>query len=318
MTQRLQLLPPELDLQIVSAEDAAYEFYGLGRTGKQITIRTSAGEVDVRVSVFGDATNYNPVLLLHGIGSAQVLAAPLMTFLGGRQVVALDWPGHGLSGPCVLAPTHDMRSHASSVVEAVLDALDLPVVDLVGHSMGAQFSLYAGLDLGARIRRLVLLGAPGAAFQGIRPLTAMKLLAMPRLGPFLLSRPVSDRAFDRFNELALGPGALDRHGPVRTALQLLGSRTTNSRSLASFFCAMVKAGQVREGVALTERDLGRIAQPTFLAWGDEDVFLHPLEAARSIVAVRDSHLLRVRAAGHAPWLQAQDLVGRSVAEHLNS
>lgn len=322
MTRRLRALPLDLDLdleiEIVAAEDAAYESYGLRRTDKRLHIPTSAGDVDVRVSIFGDATQRTPVLLLHGIGSAQVLAAPLMAFLGGRQVIALDWPGHGLSGPCTLPPTHDMRLHATSVVEAVLDALDVPVADLVGHSMGAQFSLYAGLDLATRIRRLVLLGAPGAAFAGIRPLTAMKLLAVPRLGPYLLSRKMSDRAFDRFNDLALGTGALDRHEEVRTALRQLGSRTTNAASLASFFCAMVRNGDVRDGVALTERELGRVTQPTFLAWGDEDVFLRPLEGARSIVAVRDSHLLRVPAAGHAPWLQAEDQVGRSVAYHLNS
>jgi pimeloyl-ACP methyl ester carboxylesterase len=316
MKHRVKLLPEDLDRQIIEAEDAAYAAYGLVRTDKRLSINTNVGRLDVRVTIFGDATDQTPVLLLHGIGSAQALAAPLLPFLADRQVVALDWPGHGLSGPCLLAPTQDMRAHASSVVGSVLDALDLTVVDLIGHSMGAQFSLYAGLDLGQRIRRLVLLGAPGAAFEGIRPLTAMKVLAVPRLGPFLLSRPMSERAFDSFNDLALGTGALRGYAEIRAALLALSARTTNAASLASYFCAMVKGGHVREGVALTERDLGRVTQPTFLVWGDDDVFLRPVEAARSIVSVRDSHILRVPAAGHAPWLQAMELVGRSVAGHL--
>lgn len=318
MSRQLRELPLELDSRIRAAEDATYDYYGLARVERRLVLESTAGDVDVRVSIFGDPTDRPPALLLHGIGSAHVLAAPLIRFLGGRQIVAMDWPGHGLSGPCVLDPQHDMRAHASGLVDALLDALDLKLVDLVGHSMGAQFSLYAGLDLGARVRRLVLLGAPGAGFAGIRPLTAMKVLAMPRVGPFLLSRPMSERAFDRFNDLALGPGALQRHTPeLRTALRLLAMRTANATALASYFCAMVRRGSVRDGVALTTRELGRVSQPTFMAWGDEDVFLTPREAADSIVALRDSQLLRVKSAGHAPWLQAPGRVGPYVARHLD-
>lgn len=317
MSRRTLALSAGLEQRIVAAEDTAYARFGLARVDRHLTIDSNAGRVDVRVSIFGKHTDRTPVVLLHGIGSAQVLAAPLLPFLPYRQVIAIDWPGHGLSGPCALAPNHDMRSHASSVIASVLNALNLPSVDLVGHSMGAQFSLYAGLDLGARIRRLVLLGAPGAAFHGIRPLTAMKVLAVPRVGPALLSRPMSDRAFDRFNDLALGVGAFDRQPEdLLAALRLMGTRTTNATSLASYFRAMVRNGSVREGVALTERELGRVTQPVFHAWGEDDVFLHPLEAARSIVAMPNSHLLRVPAAGHAPWLQATQQVGEAVARHL--
>lgn len=306
----------DLDERIVAAEDAAYGFYGLSRKDHYLTVATSCGPTDVRVSVFGEANDEPPILLLHGIGSAQVLAAPLIPFFGERQVLALDWPGHGLSGPCKLSPIQDMRVHAATVVESVLDVVGAQTADIVGHSMGAQFSLYAGLDHPDRIRRLVLLGAPGAAFEGIRPLTAMKLLAVPRLGPLLLSRPMSERAFDKFNDLALGTDALAGYREVRSALRLIGLRTENAASLASYFCAMVKGGKVRDGVALTERELGRITQPTCLAWGDNDVFLRPQEAARSIVGLRDSHLLRVSAAGHAPWLQAPSAVGQHLRRHL--
>lgn len=307
----------DLDRRIIAAEDAAYGFYDLDRKDHYLTVATSCGQTDVRVAVFGDAHDKPPILLLHGIGSAQVLAAPLIPYFGERQVFALDWPGHGLSGPCMLPPTQDMREHAGTVVESVLDALGVPVVDLVGHSMGAQFSLYAGMEHPDRVRRLALLGAPGAAFEGIRPLTAMKLLAVPKLGPLLLSRPMSERAFDKFNDLALGAGALGPYREVRAALRLIGLRTDNASSLASFFCAMVKSGRVRDGVALSKRELGRITQATCLAWGDDDVFLRPLEAADSIVALRDSHSLRVRGAGHAPWLQSPELVGSDVGRHLN-
>jgi pimeloyl-ACP methyl ester carboxylesterase len=305
-----------LDLRITAAEDAAYDVHGLHRATKHLTVETGRGQTTVRVSVFGNPTAQPPVLLLHGVGSAQVLAAPLLPFLAGRQVFALDWPGHGLSGPCVLSPTQDMCDHASTVIESTLDELGLPLVDLVGHSMGAQFSLYAGITLPHRVRRLVLLGAPGAAFAGIRPLTVMKLLAVSRLGPLLLARPPSERAFDSLNDMALGAGSLDGHAEIRSALQVLAERTGNATSLASYFRAMIQRGRIRAGVSINERELSRVTQPTLLAWGDDDVFLKPLEAGRSIVAIRDAHHIRVPGVGHAPWLQATNLVGRSVQQHL--
>lgn len=307
----------DLDAEISAAEDAVYSLYGLQRIVKHLTVATTYGQTDVRVSIFGEPNNTPPTLLLHGIGSAQVLAAPLLPYLADRQVIAVDWPGHGLSGGCIISPDQNMRAHASTVVASVLDALGFSVVDMVGHSMGAQFTLYSALELGGRIRRLLLLGAPGAAFGGIRPLTVMKVLAVPKLGPHVLSKPMSERTFDNINDLSLGAGALEAHSAIRHALWLLNLRTTNGTSLAAYFCAMLKNGRVREGIPLTVRELSRVTQPTALAWGDADVFLRPMEASHSIIALRDAHSFRIRGAGHAPWLQSPELVGSVLSRHLN-
>ncbi|HSV40005.1 MAG TPA: alpha/beta hydrolase [Nocardioidaceae bacterium] len=315
---RPKMLTLERDCAIRDAEDSTYAYYGLARSEKRIAVNSGFGEVVVRVSTFDGREDVPPVVLLHGIGSATVLAAPFLRFLKGRRVIAIDWPGHGLSEGVILPMGVDMRTHATSVIRSLLDALDYEQVDLVGHSMGAQFALYGGLDLGPRVRRLVVLGAPGAGFVGIRPLPAMKLLARPRLGPLALSRPPSDKQFDRFNDLALGAGALERHSSdLRLTLRLLADRTENGPSLASFFRGFLRRGAVRPGIALDERELGRITQPTLVIWGDEDVFLKPLEAARSVVAIRDAHSFRLAGAGHAPWLQDPYLVGTALARHLD-
>jgi len=318
MSRRPTLLPLERDCAIRDAEEAAFGYYGVTRIEKRIAVSTGVGDIQARISMFDGPDDVPPVVLLHGIGSATVLTAPLLRFLNGRRVIALDWPGHGLSEGVVLPESIDMRDHATGVVRSLLDALDIKQADVVGHSMGAQFALYCGLDLGPRVRRLVVLGAPGAGFVGIRPLPAMKLLALPRLGPALLARSMSDKAFDRFNDLALGAGALDRQSPdVRVALRLLSERTENGSSLASYFRGMLRRGAVRPGLSLGERELGRVTQPTLVVWGDDDIFLRPLEAASSIVAIRDAHVIRLAGAGHAPWLQDPYCVGTALARHLD-
>jgi pimeloyl-ACP methyl ester carboxylesterase len=231
----------------------------------------------------------------------------------------VDWPGHGLSAESAFPTGFSIRRHATATIESLLGLLDVPQVDVVGHSMGAQFGLYASLDLGDRVRRLVLLGAPGAGFLGVKPVLAMKLLAVPGLGKRLLSLPMSEKAFERNNELTLGPGAFKDLPPdLVLAARLLGSRTLNAKSIAAYFRALIKRSSVRTGVAVPLDELGRLRQPTLLAWGDEDVFLTPMAGARSVVAIRDAHLIRVPHAGHAPWLTATETVGRAIATHLRS
>lgn len=314
---RQRLSPAARDVAILAAERAAYAHYGLEPTTRSVAVDTGFGSVDVRVTEFGASNPGVPIVLLHGIASISVLGAPLIAALEGRRVLAVDWPGHGLSGPCVLPAGVGLRSHAVRVVEAVLAGLDVAEADLVGHSLGAQFSLYAALDLPERVRRMVLLGAPGAAFIGVKPVPAMKLLAVPGLGKAVLSVPMSERMFTRNNDQMLGVGAMDHlSADLDRAGYLLAGRTSNAASIASYFRALIKWGKVRRGVGLPAEELARVRQRVLLVWGDCDVFLAPALAATSIVALRDARLIRLAAAGHAPWLQEEAAANRAIVEHL--
>ena len=102
-----------------------------------------------------------PVICVPGLSSnARSFDAIAETLAGeGRQVVALDLRGRGLS-PATAPGTHGWRRHAEDVLEAATK-LGFASFDLVGHSMGAFVSMQAAaLDAG-RIRRLVLIDAVG-------------------------------------------------------------------------------------------------------------------------------------------------------------
>jgi pimeloyl-ACP methyl ester carboxylesterase len=102
-----------------------------------------------------------PVVLIHGLASSADTnwiryghAAKLAD--AGFEAVMLDLRCHGQSdAPC------DPRSYPPDValldIEAVLTALDLGSVDLVGYSLGARFSA-ALVARGLKPRRLVLGG----------------------------------------------------------------------------------------------------------------------------------------------------------------
>jgi pimeloyl-ACP methyl ester carboxylesterase len=305
--------------KIRAAEWLVYEHYGMVPHENYHRVATGCGHVEVRVTEFAPDAPGIPIVVLHGIGSATVLAASLLGQLKHRRVIAVDWPGHGLSGPCVLPPTLALRTHAVTTLTSLLDDLGLPEVDMIGHSMGAQFSLYAAHDLGPRVRRVVLLGAPGAAIAGVKPVPAMKVLAVPGLGRAALALKMSERTFARTQDLVLGTGVFDDSpADLATALYALAGRRANAASIASFFRAIIKGGRVRAGVAVTPEELGRLRQPLLYVWGDQDVFLAPAAGAAAIVAARDVRLLRLPTAGHAPWLQAMRLAGPAVVDHLGT
>lgn len=300
------------------AERNAYAAYGAHPQEQVVEVATPTGTVPVRVLVVDGPDDAPPVLLLHGITSATVLAAPLLPALRGRKVYAVDWPGHGLSGPSVIHFRTAFRAYAVQTLLSLLDELDLTTVDLVGHSLGAQISLYGALTQDSRNRRVVLLGAPGASLEGTRPLTVMKLLALPRVGEKLLRVPQSERTFAQGNDMALGAGALDGvPQDMVTALQLIAGRRSNASSLAAFFRSLIKRGSLRAGVPIAAAELAQVHRPVLLVWGEEDSFLTPTSAARSIALLPDAQLVRVTGAGHAPWLQDPELVSTSITDHLN-
>lgn len=305
------------DTLIRQAELAAYRLEGPVPRARTIRISDGISSLDVRVMEFGEPGDLPSVLLLHGIGSATVMAAPLLPALAGRHVVALDWPGHGLSGDVRVNRHRGVRPFATAVFESVMDALGLDAVDVVAHSMGGQFALYAAIDLPERLRRLVLLGAPGAGFVGVRPIPVMRVMSVPGLGRPLLSLPMTDQAFRQTIIMSLGKGVVETLSPeVYAAAKLVGGRRANAPGIASYFRALLEpGGRVRPDVAIPVAELKDLQLPVLLVWGSRDVFLAPDAGRDSIAAIPDARLLEVDA-GHAPWLEHGDAVRTAVADFL--
>jgi pimeloyl-ACP methyl ester carboxylesterase len=97
------------------------------------------------------------VLFVHGAGmdhSVWPLQARHFAYRGWNAL-ALDLPGHGRSGGELLRSIRALADWLSDLAQA----LGLPAVHLVGHSMGALIGLALGARHGDRIAGLALLGA---------------------------------------------------------------------------------------------------------------------------------------------------------------
>lgn len=308
----------DLDQAIRETELAAYRHFDLEPVDDSLLVDTTVGERHVRFMQLGtEHTDDLPLLILHGVGSWSVLIVEMLPYLTDRRIILMDWPGHGLSGPCEIPGASSLRDFSVSVIAGLLDELGIPGVDVLGHSLGGMFSLYAAHTLPNRIRRVALVGAPGASLPGAKPILPMIVMAMPVVGSRVLSAGVSEQTFDRFNVEALGEGA-GAHlppGVVKTG-RLMSSRSPYASSVSSYFRALIRGKALRGEHALSLAELGALHQPILMCWGDHDSFQAPMVAAESIVALRDHRLLRLPYAGHAPWLDEPELVGHALAAHL--
>jgi pimeloyl-ACP methyl ester carboxylesterase len=226
-----------------------------------------------------------PVLYLHGVPTDGDDWLPFLEQTGG---FAPDLPGFGRS-----AKRGDLDYTMDGLgrfVEAFADARGLERVRLVVHDWGAVGLLFA-MRAPERIERLVVIDAipllpgyrwhrvariwrrrgAGELFMGGTSAGSLGLL-VPDLKP--RARVIAQR-FDQ--------------GTQRAVLQLYRSAPED---------VLARAGE----------QLGRLACPALVLWGERDPYIPPAFAQAYADALPDATARVVEGAGHWPWLQSPDLV----------
>lgn len=259
----------------------------------------------------GLRTNYHdlgrgaPVLMIHGSGpgvSAYANWRSAMPVLAqSRRVIAPDMAGFGFTD----RPAGAVYTMDNWVTQAIglIDALDLPQVDLVGNSFGGALSLALAIRHPQRVRRLVLMGAAGISF----PLTPALDAVWGYEPSFENMRTVMDWfAFDRnlvTDELA----RLRYEASIRPGFQ-------------ESYAAMFPAPRQRwiEALASREEDIRRLPHETLVIHGREDQVL-PLSNSITLSQwIPRSQLHVFGRCGH--WTQIEhaarfaQLVGNFLAE----
>jgi len=254
--------------------------------------RTRASGVELH---WVEAGKGPPLVLLHGLAdSHRTWGRALRALARERRVIALDLPGHGLSGRPD-AP-YDLGWNAR-VVGQWCDYLGLETFDLAGHSYGGGVAQFLLLSHAHRVRRLALI-APGGLGRAVHP--ALRLMALPigsrvvqplmRLGTDLGTRIVGGRSFGESERRWLA-AANGSPGSARAFV-----RTTRG--------VIGLSGQVVHFLDHAHR-IGALP-PMRLFWGDRDPVVpaeHGLEATRYLEGVR---LVSFPGVGHFPHLTDPD------------
>lgn len=113
----------------------------------------------IKVAYTDSQEGEQTLVFIHGLGNYIPVWQKLQDSLkSSYRCVALDLPGHGLSGKDKYA--YSIRFYADCV-DALLSHLKLDQVIFVGHSLGGQVAMRSALDHPDRVSALVLLAPSG-------------------------------------------------------------------------------------------------------------------------------------------------------------
>lgn len=219
-----------------------------------------------------------PLLLLTGIGANVEMWRPFERLVRGRELIALEAPGTGLSD----RPRRPLRmSGLARIVEGALDELGVVSADVLGYSFGGLLALELAHRAPAKVRRLVLCAtAQGLPVIPPGPLPALMLLTPARYyHPALFRLMVPRIAGGRTGR---EPAQLDRQIAARLARppQLLG------------YAYQLYAASGWTSVPW----LRRVRQPALILAGDDDPII-PLINARIMARLMPNARLHVVAGG---------------------
>lgn len=260
-------------------------------------VPTSLGQL--RVQIEGDGP---PAVLWHSLfvdsTSWELLRGE---FAQHRQLVIIDGPAHGGSGP---APGRfSVDSCAAAAVE-LLEHLDIDTpVDWVGNAWGGHVGLSFAGATPDRCRSLVTIGTP---VQALSPAERVRQI-LPLMGTYRLAGPIK---------------------PLRSALTgaLLGATAVSAqpalaeRVMAAFSNAERQPMYVAmRSVMLGRPDLTewlpRVVAPTVMFAAADDSMWNPALAEAAAAAMPTATAVAVRGSGHvSPLLLAPELMRDSIIE----
>ncbi|MBI3793167.1 MAG: alpha/beta hydrolase [Nitrospinae bacterium] len=227
-----------------------------------------------------------PLLLLHGWGASSQTFRPLLLRLAEkRTVVALDFPGFGLSP---VPPSAWGTEEYAEMVKSFLQKIGLGPVDVMAHSFGARVAILLAKKYPDAVKSLVLTGAAGVRIKRSVPLYKRVVSKIGRVAGYF------------------GP-------PGGWIKQKLYAKIASADYL--------NAGKMRPIlVKVVNEDLTGVlpfvSQPTLLAWGADDRET-TLEAGRIMNAgIKNSSMKVIEGAGHYPFLDKPDQFYAAIKEFL--
>lgn len=254
-----------------------------------------------------------PVVMIHGVVStADCWTYAIQALRDRYQVIAPDMPGHGRSTGG-LAP-YGLAFYASWLAD-LLDALHIPRVRLIGHSMGGAIAAAFAIRYPERVERLVLVDALGLSSKlpwlGARNITAglpdfLRAMLTGRTDPYLL------RSFQPWD-------FLDPWGAPRPIVEQMAALNQPRGAMVVWAGARLLLADFllkRKRATFVER-LGRIAAPTLVVWGRQDGILALENVQEGLAHLPNARLEIVENSAHEPMMEQPDEFIRIIRPFLD-
>lgn len=200
------------------------------------------------------------------------------------RIIRYDLLGHGMTGPDPLeryAPDERV-----AVLEALLDALGIERAILGGNSFGGLVAWRFAATHPERIDRLILVDSGAYSIYGV---TENPVPVPEMMRGYLLAAPIAGVQASAA-QIYADPSRLPEGRIVQ--IQQMMARPGNGEAAI---------GHLEEFVLPDpEADLGRVAAPTLILWGEADQIIPLGHASRIEAAIPDARLITYPGVGHAP------------------
>jgi pimeloyl-ACP methyl ester carboxylesterase len=256
----------------------------------------------------GSQPNALPTIALHGWLDNANSFVPLANngaFLG--QCFAPDFCGHGQSDHRAPGHWYHFADHLTDVL-AVADYLNLPQIDLVGHSMGGALACMFAAAFPERVRKLVLIEAIG-------PLSHAQEVCPTELRKALLARARSNSGGQALRVFADRKAAIDARmsnsGLSEQSTALLVNRGLKAVPFGFSWSSdprhtLASVSRLTEGQVLATLDA--ITAPTLLILADPATpYLDGELARKRVAALRPKKEIRTKGHHHLHMDSAAEL-----------
>jgi pimeloyl-ACP methyl ester carboxylesterase len=253
--------------------------------------RTLSTGVTLEYAERGSASGM-PVVLLHGVTDSWRSFEHLLPYFPSTiRAIAVTLRGHGDSS----RPETGYRyAEMAADVRALLDTLGISAAVIVGHSMGASVAQQLAADHPTRVAGLVLIGSFSDGNAAVREFYEKEIAALADPVPVAFARGFQESTL----VATLPAGQLDTF--VGESLKL------PAHVWKSLFRGFVDT-------PCPCRQLGDMATPTLLIWGDRDAYISRADQDALLAAIPGSRLVVYPGTGHAvhweePRRTATDIV----------
>ncbi|MBU4214252.1 MAG: alpha/beta hydrolase [Actinobacteria bacterium] len=246
-------------------------------TASPLAITTAAGQVPITIDERGSG---RPVLLLHG-GAGPASVAGFADLLAGRVGARVITPVHPGFGGTPRPGALTTIAGLAELYAALLDALDLDDVTVIGNSIGGWIAAELALRHSARVGRVVLVDAVGIDVAG---------------------HPVVDF-------FSLTPAQIAEHSyydPSRAVIPDLATLPPAARQIAlGNREALGVYGATMSDAGLASR-LGSVDVPVLVLWGEADRIADPDYGRAYAAAIPGARFVLLERAGHVPQLETPE------------
>ena len=314
MTAAMRTIGTTMDAQTQRYRDAERALWAAhGLEPSERFVQLDDPRMRVRVVEIGSG---DPVLFIPGTGGTGPYWAPLIREMTGFRCLLVDRPGWGLSDP-IEWRDRDYGATAAAIVRGTLDDFGIDRTHLVGASVGNLWAIHSAHHDPARVGKLALLGAPPTAEVPVPKF--IRLLRSP-IGALIVRAPLSEgglrsqlKAIGHADTLAAGK--LDRFLEWRLAF---AKETPSMRHERNMVQAVLGPNGWRNGFVPADGALAAVSHKTKMLLGSNDP-TGPVELYRAFMdRLPNAEFEVIDGAGHMPWWDEPQLVGRSIAALFGS